>query len=117
MIASLIEKINTAGIPIVETLHILAPKENHATYHEKVDAESGDDGGVLIKNYNVTLDYYEYQGEASKKEDLEEILNSYITDFENSKWTKDERVFYQQEKVFCTTYRFSYKSKTYLELK
>mgnify|MGYP001161908255 FL=1 len=88
-----------------ETLFRHPPRVNYAVYNDSWERRGSDDKN-LIKEHDVTIEFYQYKPDSEKEEKIEQTFDDMSIPF-----TKQERYWIQDEQLFQTIYEFSYIEK------
>lgn len=99
----------TAGINVKETRQAEATTAIYAVVFESVEAIGPDLAPNLLTRHTATIELYTKKNNAAAKAAataLETALND-----ENLAWSKDDRAWIDEEKIFQTVYNYNYLQK------
>ncbi len=107
MISSRITDIlDSAGIPYRETKYVSPPKDTYIAVFDSKTAVGPDCAPNMLIQHAVTLEMYSYKIDAAAEAALEAAMCG-----AEMEWTKSDREWIEQEKLYQTVYNFSFLSK------
>ena len=103
----MIERIlNETGIPYKETKYVSPPKSTYIAVFDSTQAIGPDFAPQMLIRHAVTFELYSYKIDTDSEAAIEAAMSAADMD-----WTKSDREWIEQEKLYQTVYNFSYVSK------